>query len=102
MVAKTAIVERHPCNNNLEPCFQDLNRFDYFNNNIFPEEVDDIKNFMTNTFTTNVNGFTDDLITHNREDKIYNYNKENLYYNGNKFINQSYDINSKRHNIGKF
>lgn len=63
-IAKTSIVERKPCGT-LGNCnnIADLNVFsppklpDFYDNKVFPVEVDDIKDYMHDTFTTNVNGY---------------------------------------------
>lgn len=57
-------------------------RMDFFNEKVFPEEVDNIKSYMTDTFTTNVNGFTDRLELNSFEnDELARFNRGESYYN---------------------
>ena len=50
----------------------------FYPDKVFPQEVEDIKDFMRETFTTDVNGFTDKLDHSSYNNK---YSKGNLYYN---------------------
>jgi hypothetical protein len=81
LIAKTSIVERNPCNPIIMPC-DNINfpygQSDYYSQKIFPREVGDIKEYMNDTFTTNINGFTDNL----GKMSIYDNNKFGVYYNG--------------------
>jgi hypothetical protein len=66
-------------------------RMDFFNEKVFPVEVDNIKSYMTDTFTTNVNGFTDRLGLNSLEDdELVKFNRGEAYYNGKKFLNNNY------------
>lgn len=69
----------------------DEQRMDYFNEKIFPEEVDNIKSYMTDTFTTNINGFSDDISLNSFGDQdIAKFNRGESYYNGKSFLNRNY------------
>jgi hypothetical protein len=60
--------------------------FGFFPDKVFPEEVDNIKDYMRGAFTTNVNGFSDDQERQpfpNIEDdpNISNYENQNQSQN---------------------
>jgi hypothetical protein len=55
LIAKTSIVDRRPCIGVNCPM---MNGAPFFPDKVFPEEVDNIKEYMKDTFTTNVNGFS--------------------------------------------
>lgn len=68
-IAKTGIVDNQPCGGvGCAPPSEVT--FNYFPDKVFPEEVDNIKDFMTDAFSTNVNGFVT-----NMED---NYERESV------------------------
>merc|ERR1711957_318012 len=63
LIAKTSIVDRNPCNPQIMPCdFPSPiglgGASDFLSQKVFPREVGDIKEFMNDTFSTNINGFT--------------------------------------------
>jgi len=53
---------------------------------------------MTDTFTTNINGFTEDIGKKKEEE---NTGFGNLYYNGKKFLNNVYNLERQKKNTGK-
>lgn len=66
-------------------------RMDFFNEKIFPEEVDNIKSYMTDTFTTNVNGFSDSLrLNAFGDEEIAKFSRSDSYYNGKRFLRNNY------------
>jgi hypothetical protein len=71
-----------------------MNSYDYYGDKVFPEEVNDIKNFMRDTFSTNLNGYAD---INSRNDGIQadsiNMNNDfaNLGTDNNQFTNQAAD-----------
>jgi hypothetical protein len=82
LIAKTSIVDRNPCNPIIMPC-DNFNNFpyvqsDYYSQKIFPREIGDIKEYMNDTFTTNINGFTENL----GKMSVYDNNKFGVYYDG--------------------
>jgi len=68
-------------------------RMDFLNEKIFPEEVDTIKSYMTDAFTTNLNGFSDNLSRNSfGGDEVAKFvgSRPDSYYNGKRFIKNSY------------
>jgi len=87
LIAKTAIVDRNPCNPRIMPCDDYVPSFrqsEYFSQKVFPREVGDIKEYMNDTFTTNINGFSENLGNLRGSD----YNKSGVYYDGRSLLNQ--------------
>ena len=92
MIAKTSIVENRPCIGLGCPGSSPEN-LSFYSDKIFPVEVENIKEYMDDTFTTNLNGFNSNPSgsDYNTLDSIENddYGKINIhkirYNNGNNF-----------------
>ena len=77
-----------------------LSGMDIFSEKIFPEEVDNIKSYMTETFTTNVNGYSKNLgDLNNLNSQMDKFNPGSPYYNRKKFLNKRF-MNNNFNNIG--
>lgn len=70
-------------------CPTNLPEFNYSMDKIFPEEVDNIKSYMKDIFTTNINGFTENLSLTGSEQNFLNtqYNQPNNYSRGETYYN---------------
>lgn len=75
---------------------------DFFEEKIFPEEVDNIKSFLTKNISTNGNVFTDNLGMNSfGDDEVTKFSGSDSYYNGKMFSGDNYGrgMNSGRFQI---